>query len=74
MILKNSTNRVILWGCTVTDSTVTAELSFFEASISTKIIELTGGIKIELPDNVLYQNFPSKLPTHQIYKRISNIN
>lgn len=73
MILKNSTNRVILWGCTVTDRTVTAELSFFEASISTKIVELNEGIKIELPDCVLFQNFPSTLPPHQTYKRISII-
>jgi hypothetical protein len=73
MILKSSTNRVILWGCAVTEEYVTAELSFFEAGLSTKLVDL-GEVTIELPDAVLNQNLPCKLPPHQTYKRISTIN
>jgi hypothetical protein len=77
MYLTNISNRVILFGCKITEDVVTAELSFFAANLSTKSVELINKnerVVIELPDNVLNQNMPGKLPPHSSFKILSIVN
>jgi hypothetical protein len=63
-----------LFGCKITDESVTAELSFFAANISTAKIDLFNGtekITIELPECILNQNMPCKLHPYAVFKKIA---
>lgn len=65
MILKTKCDRVILWGCTVGEDSIFAQLAFFDANLYANSYLLTTldgqtRIPVSLPDEVKGQHFPAK--------------
>ena len=59
-ILNSNDERVILWGITVYESYVTAQLGYFGESIFAPAYRV-GDFLLELPELVKYQNFPTRV-------------
>ena len=63
MILTDRYKRIILWGATIKEDHIKAELAFWGSGLGnkTQILELNEKrIAVELPDNVLNLFQPSK--------------
>jgi hypothetical protein len=64
--LQSPNGKVILWGATVSDRTVSAEIAFIGSSIQNPMIPLskpnskTRECFVRLPDNFLMQALPMK--------------
>lgn len=63
-VLTDSYQFICLWGCTVTDAEVTAELFFCDSSVPSSISLTTKdkslSLQVQIPDSLAMQVLPNK--------------